>query len=334
MRIVHDFTAAFLCVLSFATLFKSLTLAVTICPCRVRATGFGLVVGVGVIGGVIGKLLGEYNDNTIIFFCLSSVLSNVILKRTKKIEILNKDCNDIYEILESKCRHNIITVNNPSFYSEGRESSVKHVSIIELRSEFESCSDLLTPRAVCEHYIDLPVEDTMDELGEIESIRVFRNGFISTKGSDSKGQYVVEGHIENFKYFRFTKKRNDILEVIYTGERINNFLIGRWKDHAQEGEFKWLLQMTKWRGTVVVKNVRKPVTWLISMYKDTVVGVLLSTEGFKILKGNIKEHGKLAMQIIDSHGKVLEFEGEIKNNRIEVKHEDKDTILLTLTQAS
>lgn len=334
MRIIHDFAALFLCMLSFITVLQSLTTALVTCPCRVRATGFGCVLGIGIIGGIFGWLLGEYSDSTILFFSISAVLSSMTLKRTKRVEILNKNCTDIYEIFENKCKQstNLVSLYNTSFYSAGRESSVRHISMIELGSELESCSELLSPlHKPCEHFVDVGVQGAVHGVEEVRSVRLFRNGLLKAEASDAKGRYVVEGCAENFKHLRFTKKRNDVLEVLYTGERINSFLVGRWKDRAQEGDFKWVLQMEKWEGNIKMNDTQKPVAWLINRNENAITGVSLVNEGLKIMKGVVKEGDKLAVQIVDAHGKELGFEGEIKGNSIEAIHEGKDKMLLQIT---
>lgn len=335
MRIVHDFAAAFLCVLSFITVLKSIMLAATCCPCRVRATGFGFAVGVGVIGGMLGSLLGKYSDSTILFFSLSAVLSSAFLKKTKKIEVLNKGCNDIYEIFENKHKHSthLITMNNSSFYTAGRESNIKHISMIELGSELESCSDFLPPTTTCEHFIEIPLDGSVHGLEDIKCIKVYRNGFLAAEGNDSKGQYVVDGYLEGFKYFRFSKKRNDALEILYTGERIASIIVGRWKDHAQEGDFKWSLQMNRWGGNITTRDAQKAVTWLINIKEDTIIGIVLLNEDLKIMKGYINGN-KITFQVIDSQGRVVDFEGEINGNNVVAKHGDDIKVNLCYTQSN
>lgn len=345
---LYELITCLLYSLAFMSTVQSLTFAAENSPCRVRATSFGFACGVCVVGGVAGKVLGSYSENAITLFSLSSLVAIGVLRLAKKFERINRGRNDIYEAFENRRKHykKAPMKHNMSNYSHGRESNLKHFSLLDIHTEIERCPDETSMASIEilfthteNNFVRLPVEGytTIDNIQEdigITSLKAYKSGLLMADGFDHKGSFVMEGHIVSYNSFCFAKIQNEIIGAQYNGKREGCVIRGKWSEANKSGEFSLRIKGKEWKGTFTVGGICRPIEWILCIEGKTLNGVYDSKDSLYLLKGDIKEDGKLFFIMTDTLGNEREFAGHMSESKIHGKHEGKNTMTFDLTPKS
>ncbi len=318
--------------LSCAACLGSLVLAAVACPCRVRATGFGISFASGATAAVLGNALAESEHELILVFSIAALVGTAAVKWVKRLTT-NSDYDDIYEICENRRR---FYGSNPikfscSFDSIGYGSVVKHVSTLDVNEDMER-REMTTPRVTeseedfgrrYECFAVFPVEGIRLVNGHevsmgINFFTVTGNGLIEAEAEDERGKFAVEGKIGVHRTVTFAKKRaGEIVEVTYAGQRNGLLLTGQWTEAmAGSGEFRLWFRMEEWSGSLRIGDLEQHVEWLLYFQDGQLFGLGESRDMPDMIQGSVCENGSLAVIIIDADRNEMEFHGRLEESRI------------------
>jgi len=341
---LYQLITCLLYLLSFMSVIQCLIFIAENSPCRVRGTSFGLACGVCTISGVIGESLGFSSENAITLFSLSSLIAIGVLKLAKKFEVINKGCNDIYEVFDvKKKRYKNIPVRHNINHSYGKDPNLKYFSLIDMHTEIERCPDETSMASIevlfthpGENFVRIPVEGciTHNEIEEdigISWMKVFKSGLLIADGRDSKGKFIMEGHIVNHNSFCFAKIQNEVIGVQYNGKKEGCVIKGKWNEGNKAGDFWLHIKGKEWKGTFSIGGNSVPIEWMLCIEGKTLSGIYDSKDSLYLLKGDIKEDGKLFVTMADTLGNEKEFTGYITEDRIHGKNEGRNTMIFDLS---
>jgi len=348
---IHSSATIILYPLAFILTMQTLIFSAVNCPCRVRTTGFGIVCVFAVLGCAAGNIVPQMNDNLIFIFSVSALTGSGIMKWIKKETEnykIDSQIDDIYEICQHKLKYkiNVVAKMDLSFYSEGRQSTVKAISMLDCGTEleymdlennsaFSPISNLVTQNA--ELYIAMPIEYTQypenkltDYLPDI--LYIHPDGVISQELSNL---YIFEGTIK--KTIKLAIRNENVNIVSYNGIREKLEIKGKYygNENENENEFSIKFAGNIWSGTYKIGDLEKNVDWVMWIDEKTnnLYGFYEESGNFDLVKGKfIDSQGNIESTIIDAERSEIKFNGLLKDNRIRIIHEGNIVIKFDLAK--
>lgn len=339
ISIYNDTVSLFLYPIALLFCICSLTFAVDVCPCRVRATGFGLVFGVGELGFILGMSISKQEVSEIIIWITVFLLGLIALKYIKSNEY-TYEFSDIFEICEKK-RRCYGSLPSPFFKNNTLSPKpVRKVSALE-------CSDIENMEAINDGKEIIPEEYIDYIMIQIEGERIVNGiqlplGFdclcISIEGQilfqskDEIGDFIIQGEIEGKKIFIFTKKyKGGSSETKFRGEKQGQYLIGKWEENGESGNFSISLKIPEWSGTFSIDDNTKDVYWLIGNFEGKVLGLGDDFSLSAILYGNLENDGRLTLFMSDSTNSIkYEFVGFMNEFEVEAEYSGSPKMVIQL----
>lgn len=269
----------------------AISLAAEDCPARVRATGFGITFSGALIGLIVGGLAYQFLNCSEWIFGIVAVAGCITLIINKEPDVLNLT-DDIYEI------------------SEFRKSKCKEKAVEEMKVFSKE-----------EHFLILTINGTRQVKGQdepigIDQLKISMQGNISQEGSDTKGNYKIQGNITQNSKFTFDKKYTDNTQIHFEGERNGTDVQGTWTIDGDSGSFKFALKLNLWKGEIAKENSSSELEWFLEQAGNTMSGFGSTDKTKYLIHGNVQDPGKAMFTFMNEKGEEGSFEGIINNEGV------------------
>jgi len=304
---------------AFISFVGSLSFAAENCPSRVRATGFGIVVGAGAFGLMMGGFVLEFHNNLHILFGIVAVCGIFAFTMVKEPSMyLNND--DIHEINE-------LRKNN---YKEDTVVERKQTHVIRPVSENEA-SPIQAQNQPKKSAIDVVlykvkgkrnVDDMEQDLG-IDLLNVYMNGKISYEGKDVLGEYSIEGSLSSGHKLELNKKYKDGSQSKYEGERKGAIMSGVWTSGEKTGKFEMSFPLKLWTGSIKQDQNELKIEWYLGQAGRKLYGLGETNNIAFFIAGMIDSENKVLLIVSNENSNVIEIEGILdKENNFTGKFKD------------
>ena len=314
----------------FTAFVSSISFAAEVCPARVRATGFGISVGIAMLGLMSGGFVLEFHDNLHILFGIVAVVGIIALSLLKEPEMyLTND--DIYEVSELR-KNNFVNDTQKSSPLAERMGKPMHPYANSIQSE-EIIKHEEEEAKEIEVKLEQPTEDS-DVIYKVEGTRLVKDrkeplgislfqlslkGEVTYEAKDEIGEYRLDGQISQGNKVVIIKKYKDGKEITYTGTRTGAAVKGEWSDQTDKGDFDLDLNLQLWKGAITVNENNVDIEWYLYQTGRKIHGLAMQGELAYFICGTIQESSELNIVVASEKGERVTIEGTLQCGKIDGK---------------